>query len=530
MRRVLHRLLTSTGAVLLAAAAVAVPGTPALAADPAVRLHFPDVSVAGRAEKVNALLAWIDVPGDEPAQFGPLTVTVDTAGTADVATVELFADFEGAAQQSCDVAGTVRTCRISGDLELEPGPNLVPLLALSARARPGAATGATGKLAFTARLGAGPAATGQSTVTVGEGVDLAGTVAEPVTVSPGAGVDTDLRVTNAGENPVKGVSLVMIGWHPSLLTGPGFRNCTYGALIVCTFADELAPGASYQLSTPMRLKIPADAAAGSTAGAVGGWYTTSDFRELLDAAPGAGDEILGPQGTGPAVRLAVAPPRKPVARAAAGQVDTEPGNNLLVSEIVVGGRRPDLVAVGATVAGRAGEKVQARVGFRNDGPGTLYHWTFDNTDPGTHVTVPAGLEAVAVDDRCFPAMLEVEDPEDFDEDLAGAADYVCLLDEGRTKAKAGQLFDFTFRVREHASAAAGRVRINEEMYRDGDPIDRNGANDSAQITVALSGGEGGGLPVTGADTARLGAGGAALLLAGAAGLLLARRRRTRFAA
>jgi hypothetical protein len=66
MRRALHRLLTGSAAALTAVAALAVPGTPALAADPAVRLHFPDIAVAGSVPKATPLFAWIDVP-DGPA-------------------------------------------------------------------------------------------------------------------------------------------------------------------------------------------------------------------------------------------------------------------------------------------------------------------------------------------------------------------------------------------------------------------------------------------------------------------------------
>jgi LPXTG-motif cell wall-anchored protein len=125
------------------------------------------------------------------------------------------------------------------------------------------------------------------------------------------------------------------------------------------------------------------------------------------------------------------------------------------------------------------------------------------------------------------------DPDDINEDLTGATEYVCMLDEGRTVAKASSLFDFTFRLRDDPSAEPGAVIINDESYNE-ETIDRNAANDSAKITVASgdggSGGEGGGLPVTGANAGLIGAGGAALLLAGAAGLVLVRRRRVRFTA
>ncbi|GAA3928559.1 hypothetical protein [Actinoplanes auranticolor] len=532
MRRALHRLLTGSAAALMAAAAVAVPGAPALAADPAVRLHFPDIAVAGSVPKATPLFAWIDVPdrpGDAPA-FAKVTVRVDTAGVDEIATVAAADDFQLSEDQSCDRAGTVISCTLTGRFELEPGTNLMALLALQVTAKAGAAQDAHGELAFSARLDELPAATTTSTVTIGEGVDLAGEISTPRTVAPGANIDAGLRVSNAGTTPVKSAVLVMLGWDPSLSPGAGFGNCRYGFLTVCTFDDELTAGTTYELATPMRLKIPADAAAGSRASALGGWYTPGDFRELIETAPGLDEETLGPKGTGPAVGLR-AVPAKGAARAAASQVDTDPKNNILVSEFVVGGsRRPDTAAVGATVTGEPGDEVAARVGFVNNGPGTLYHWTFENTDPSTHIFVPAGLKAVRVDERCHPMVFEDgEEPDDFATGLTGASEYLCLLEESRTKAKASTLFDFTFRVREEPSAAAGRVLINEDFFTEY-PIDRDGSNDTATITVQLSGGEGGGLPVTGANAGLLGAGGALLLLAGATGLLLVRRRRIRFTA
>jgi len=555
MRHALHRLLTGSAAALMAAAAVlAIPAAPALADDPSLVLHFPDIAVTANSAKINPLYAWIDVPGDEdsaPVQIGKLTVSVDTAGVSGIATVEAADDLLTVTDgQSCSQAGTVITCTITGPLLLDAGTNLVPLLALKVTGKPGVAKDSSGMLTFTAQADGDPVATADSTVTTGEGVDLAGFIAKPGSVAPGATVATDLKVANVGAKPVHGVVLAMLGWDPSLVEGKGFSNCTYGILTVCTFDDDLATGTTYELSTPMKLRIPSDAAAGSVATALGSWYTPSDFKELLDIAPDStGDEILGPKGTGPAVHLQAVSAstsaalgvsaKKSAAKAASSQVDTNPDNNVLISQVVVAGKHePDVAAVGATVSGSAGDKVAARVGFVNNGPGTLYHWTFDNTDPETHITVPPGLRAVKVDERCFPEL----DLDDLDEeiDIIGASDYLCDTDGGKTKAKASTLFDFTFQVRDKASDAPGKVRINEDLFTDSDVLDggllsgvvldSDDSNNTAKIEVNLSGGSGGGLPVTGANAGLLGAGGAALLLAGTLGLLLARRRRMRFTA
>jgi len=536
MRRALSRLLAGSAAALLAAAAVASPAAPAQAADPTLGVHFPDLAVAtdDAGGKINALMAWIDLPdADAGSQIGKFRISVDAAGVSDLATVATFDDLEFA-EQSCERAGTVITCTLGGPFPLTAGPNLILLLAVHVTAKPGAATGATGKLAFTVQADDGPAVSYKSTVEIGDGVDLAAVDTAALTVAPGAVGATDLRVANNGKRPVTGVVLALLGWAEGLVEGEGFSNCTYGLLTVCTFDDVLAPGETYELSTPMRLRMPADAAAGSSAVALGGWYTPSDFREILSVLPGDPDEVpLGTPGKGGRVHLSKRAPAASASSsrsAAAAQVDTKPDNNVLISEVVVAGsRKPDLAAVGATVTGSAGDRVHTRIGFRNDGPGTLYHASFDNTEPATHITVPARLRAVTVDSRCVPAADFDFDGDDFDgeAETVGAAEYLCLTLDDRTKAKSSVLFAFTFEVLDDASEAAGQVRINEEFFTGGEPLDRDASNDSAKIVVSASG-SGGGLPVTGANAGLAGAAGAALLLAGGLGLLLARRRRVRF--
>ena len=536
MHRALHRWLTGSAAALMAAVTVALPGSPARAAEPTAGLYFPDLAVVGQAPKASPVFLAIDVPGPAPVVLPGITVTVDTTGTRGVATVKsLDDDFEPGDWRVCRTAGAVITCTLTGPVGLDPGANLLPVLALEVTAKAGAAQDAEGRIAFSVRIGDGAPVSATSTVSIGEGVDLAGVINTPVTVRAGTDVDAGVRVSNAGEAVVKGAVLTLAGWDPDLSEDAGFSNCTYGLLTFCTFDDDLTPGQTYELSTPMRLKIPADAAGGSRASAVGAWYTPSDLEELLSVVPGIDEELIGPRGTGPAVRLRPVPAKKAALRAAGNQVDTNPDNNVLVSEFVVSGTHPDLAAVGATVSGEPGDKVSAGLGFRNNGPGTLYHWTFDNTDPATHVVVPAGLKAVAADDRCWPLGPGDEDSEtvDLPEDALGAPEYLCLLDEGTTKAKASTLFDFTFQVRDDPSSAAGRVTIGEDIFGEAEALDREPGNNTAKIVVKVpggSGGSGGGLPVTGANAGLLGGGGALLLVAGVLGLLAVRRRRVRFTA
>jgi hypothetical protein len=200
MRRNLKRLLSGSAVTLLAAAAIAVPSTPALAAGPAVRLHFPGLTVAaGGANKLGLVNTWVDVPGTEPVVAGKVTVTVDTADVDDIATVTI----DEKRRFRCDQAGTVITCEtLDPQLSLHPGPNMVGIVALSVRGKKGAALGADGQLAFTARLDDGPAVAFRSTVAIGEEVDLAGHFGGRVTVDPGKSFPAPIRTTNDGPNPV----------------------------------------------------------------------------------------------------------------------------------------------------------------------------------------------------------------------------------------------------------------------------------------------------------------------------------------
>lgn len=534
MRRALHRLLTGSAAALLAAAVVAAPGTPALAADPGLRVYFPDVAVAGKDPKISMVYAWVDVPGTKPSTARKLAVSIDTADVADIATVSSYDEYDEYGEEGgddlCDQAGTVITCEIDDEILLDPGMNLLGLAALSVTAKPGAAVGAEGKLAITARLDDGPAVASESKVTIGEGVDLAGVIGKPVVVPPGGSAAADLRVANTGTVPVKGVVMAMESWDPGMTEGETFSNCTYGFITICTFADELATGTTYELSKPMRVKLPADAASGSRTSVFGGWYTPSDFKELLDLGFDLDDEIIGKKGTGGPVSLRAVSARKK--SLTVDQVDTDPDNNILVNEFVVGGnRRPDMAAIGATITGAAGDKVRTKVGYVNNGPGVLYHRFFENVDPLTHVFVPAGVEAVEVDGHCLPLAFDGPFPEDMDEkNFAGATEYLCFTGAEKTEAGSKNLFDFTFEVRDDASDKPGKILINEDLFGDDTILDQDDSNNAAKIAVELSGGSGGGLPVTGANAGLVGAAGAALLLAGLLGVMLVRRRRVRFTA
>jgi LPXTG-motif cell wall-anchored protein len=533
MRRVLHRLLAGSAAAFLVAGAMALPAAPALAtvSAPTVYWHFPAVSVAPGAAKIEPLYAWVAGPYGEllprltgPLRIGRMTVTIDTAGVQDLATVKAV-ELESGDKSACPAVGTLITCTLDGPVLFAGQGSMRALLAVQVTGKAGATEGADGRLNIAVLTGgrtpeaippvtSSPDPTGTD-VTIGEGVDLAGfNNTQASEVAAGAAVDTGLKVANTGTKTAHGVVLVLLGWDPSLVEARGFRNCSYGVLTTCTFDDDLAPGTTYELSSPMRLKIPADAAAGSRARVFGSWYEKPDFVNLFIGISGDGPSGLpSTDGTGPEVHL------RPVAKPAVTPgKDAEPDNNVLLNEVTVtGGEKPDEAAVGATVTGAVGEKVAAKVGFVNNGPGTLYHWTFGNTDVVTEVKVPAGLTVIKADKFCLPVAVD---------------DYVCFTSgkytaaKPSTKAKASTVYDFTFKVK--SASTAGTVVINGDELSGRYELDRSAGDDTAALKVEL--GEGGGLPVTGSNAAVIGGAGVLLAAAGVFGVVLFRRRRVRFTA
>jgi hypothetical protein len=98
---------------------------------------------------------------------------------------------------------------------------------------------------------------------------------------------------------------------------------------------------------------------------------------------------------------------------------------------------------------------------------------------------------------------------------------------------------FGFKVNKASDNARGSVEVNPACACEIFSKDINKSNDTAAIVLNPVGGggaaggqnpSGGGLAITGPQTAVYGGAGAVLVGAGVAGFLLARRRRTRFEA
>jgi hypothetical protein len=527
MPRALSRLLAGSAVGLVALSTLATPAQ-ATAGDAAVVPYTSDLAVAADGSpKTGLVIAAVEAPAGDPVHIRKVQVTLDLAGVQDLFTVTVD-DGEMFKGLDCSTVGTKVTCSRPIDEPVDE-PVLIPFAELEVAARKGATPGTSGKLVLEARADDGPVGRYESTVTVGEGVDLVAFGPKPPTVTPDTVGSTEFRVSNAGTVPVTGSVLVLDGLADldgAQGDGDRFSNCTYGWSAICTFDDTLAPGRAYRTSAAWPLTVPKDASAGSFVPASGYWFTTAEWQEILDLFTHLGDEEggdldIGKPGTGPALTLTATS-----AAARTPQVDLNPDDNHFELTVTVGGDdRFDLAAVGASITGAVGDRVEVEIGAVNNGPATLYTDLFVNNDTSTLIDVPAGLKAVAVDDDCFAS-----DSEDFTGE-PGAPQYVCESADDTLAAGARRVYDFTFEVRAGATERSGQVVVNDWDWNGSPLFDGDKSNDRSAITVSVTGEGGGGtLPITGANVGLIAGGGALLIAAGVVGMLAVRRRRVHFTA
>jgi hypothetical protein len=365
-------------------------------------------------------------------------------------------------------------------------------------------------------------------VRVAESVDLAAGKHVPVTASPGAEFSAPLVVRNAGKAAIKGASVIFYNDHAFQST-TRYSNCLYSGdeLRSCTFDQRLNVGASYRTTLPYRVR--ADTRAPGFAYGEIIWLTPAELEDFHSYLKHRGIDV-GTPGQGDVLTLGQA---RTAFSAPQGDANTE--NNWSAVELTTTGKNGvDLAAVGSEVKGAAGDKVTVSVGVHNNGPATLDLSRLGSSAAATAVYPPAGTTVVSVPDECAP---EVDGSIRWDvPDPGGYAKYLCLSDYVLVAGR-GEAYDFGLRIDKIVPGAKGAVAVNEpcECERFTDDLDLS--NNKAPITVngtgagtGDTGGEGGGLPVTGPMGATIGGAGIALLAAGVVGLVLARRRRTRFVA
>ena len=519
------RLLAGPAAAAAAALALTTPAFAAAAAT--LDISLADITVGVGAEtRIDPVLS-----ADRTVTVTGAAITYQLSGVDGVSLVRPeFGD--------CTLTSpTELTCTDPFELELGPDGTAGSFEA-GLKAAGSAVAGATGTLKATFSAdGAEPVST-TAQVKVAEAVDLTAGRSTEISVKPGAAFNAELTVTNTGTKVVRGAGVLFYTDY-AFETTKRFKNCVYrdDKASGCLFEGNLAPGATYQVTLPYRLRKDT-AAPGSDAGEFQ-WLTAGDYA----AQRPAGGNRAGTAGTGPELRL------QPVAKAkAAPQTDTDPDDNWQSLTVNAKGKQgSDVAAVGAKVSGAAGATVQATVGLRNNGPATIDSSRSGEPASMAVVTVPSGTTVVTVPAGCSLA------EDDSVRTNPKAVQYACyagfVFRAGTTVG-----WKFGLRIDKVVADAKGAVEANPPCQCSRFSGDLKKSNDKALLVVnptdaepgtgggdagdgdgAASGGEDGGtgggepgLPITGPQGAAFAGAGALLVAAGVAGFLIARKRRTRF--
>lgn len=518
MRPTLRRLLVGAAAV---AAATTAATAPAYAAAPKVTMIVPDATVAAGNETLVSPILY--APGQ--SELNNPAVTFELSGA--LSGVSLAARADDANECTADGSRKV-TCTLPFPINLDSNGVIGYFNARLIATK--AALGETGQIKVTL-TGDGIAPISRTAdVEVAEAVDLAAGKSSSVTASPGGSFDAALQVRNNAETAAHGTALIF-GTDWAFQTGKQFSNCFYdhGFLNACVFDQELAPGRSYGLSVPY--VAGKDTAAPGHAYGEFEWLTTDDYKGLLKELGKEGISGPGVPGTGAKLQLAELPAVKSMARVK--QTDPDFDNNWQSVDLTVTGHNGvDLAATGATVKGSEGQTVPVTVGVRNAGPATLDWSRSDEPASVVVVTPPTGTSVTKIPEGCEKAT------DDADKTKKGVTQYVCV---GSPLFPVNTSLSWTFelKVNKAGSNALGSVEVNPPCECARFAKDVNKANNTADIVLnptggggaaGSTGGQGGGLPITGPQTALFGGAGAVLVAAGVAGFLFARRRRTRFEA
>jgi hypothetical protein len=484
-------------------AAAAVPAV-ASAAPVTPELQFAHVAlVPGGPAKLQSASFWAY---EQNYTLHDVTAVIDASHLDAVATAKLeFDDVD----DHCAAAGSVFTCTFEA---LAAPEGYAGLTFVSYRAATGAKAGDEGQVSIKVTSRELGTLTRTAKITVAEGVSLAadGESTFPRSAEPGATVAVPLGVRNDGVNPITGVDLFFFV-DPWYSMAKHYSNCVYGTSAgYCHFDTELAAGTAYAVSDEIGIKVRADAPAPEVIGQTYNWLTPTDNRDNIDLV----DKQKPVRGTDGALTLTA----KPKAQLkGVPQTDTSGGTDWQTSIVAITGtQEADLAAVGAAVTGKVGATVTAKVGVANRGPA----FVFGFPDPAAKVTVtvPAGTTVVTVPDGC----------------VKSASAYVCTTTAVPLDVKAAATWPFQLRI-DRAGRLTGTVSVTSSQP------DRATTNDKASLVVAQpvaagngdhpggnddDGGQGGGLPITGAPIMLIAGVGLLLLAGGVAAYLVGRRRMT----
>ncbi|MFF1417728.1 hypothetical protein [Streptomyces sp. NPDC058280] len=308
-----------------------------------------------------------------------------------------------------------------------------------------ATLGAAGLVA----LGAAPAAVGDEappSLVLGD--------IKPITgVKPGSPVDLPVTVVNKGTTTVEKV------WIKYTATrGLAFpevpSNCQkqyVGAydemperwIAICAFDQAVKPGVAYTPQKPFAVKAEKHAFDDEM------WVTVTDYEPPPD------ENSTPFPGTAPEIELVESP------TGGAGSTDRF---RVPVTSV----NTADYEVTGAALRGKTGDTVTMKVTFTNTGPGWVW------SKPGTPwtsvlVTLPAGTSVVKPDFYC----------------KAKGKVYNCGLTTRPQEHLETATFTFKLKIDKKVAGAKGSVALSNRKL----PFDPDKANDTAPITVEVTGGE-----------------------------------------
>lgn len=384
-----------------------------------------------------------------------LTATFDTSKLPPGATLSISNPFEWNCTTS---AGSIACSATAPSQTNSYGGSTVTLsayLSLNVSAAPDAAYGA-GSLTVSA---AADGLTGQSTaVPVG--------IAQPVTLTagpetsftgpPGSTYSDQFSVTNSGTATVHGVRLWLASDAGFDLT-KRYSNCIYytpdGSGAYCTFDNDLAPGATYEVSEPVSARIAADHSAPFLGATEAIWVSPLD----LSIYQGGGAGTSGSDGPLKLVVQSTQAPAPPLTQAGLPQTDYgfASASDLLVS--VSGVNPANLAVIGSRVRVHAGGSVTIQVGLTDQGPAAASMSRSGDPLSVLTVAIPTGTTATAVPVGCMPYVSGQPDPALFG--LPGYSEYECQVYRN-LGVNENYLLPFTLQVPAGARSYQGSVTIS----------------------------------------------------------------------
>ncbi|MFE3150194.1 hypothetical protein ACFXJ6_26630 [Streptomyces sp. NPDC059218] len=337
---------------------------------------------------------------------------------------------------------------------------------------------------------------------------------EPVTgVKPGSSFDLSATVANKGTRAAekvwvsysvtRGLDFAEVPSNCRTQQVQPYDEMPERRIAVCAFDQVVEPGAVYTPERPLRTEVLDRA-------------LNDELRvNVWDVDPGADENGTQPvAGTAPAVKLVV------------GQTGSE-GTARVVNVPVSSINTADYQVTGAALKGSAGDTVKMKVKFINAGPAWILTKQGERS-VSVMITPPAGTSVVKRGQFC----------------QAKGKAYVCgmrSLNEGSQ-----ETYTFELKIDKRVVNARGQVALSTEAR----PFDPNKANDKADITLDVTGGEptgsaggsasvlggsagddgttmnGGTLAETGSSTLPITGAAAAAVATGAGMLFIVRRRRT----